>query len=216
MKSVGLKIDGRWFKQLSIGILAGSMMIVALCSIVFIGGGVSFQINQSFNSSILLNSFYLFFVGAFMEELLHRGFLFQRLIDGLGFWTAQLLIATVFAVGHWTNPGMEGVGQVIGSLDLFVGSLLFGLAYYKTKSLALPVGLHLGWNWCMGNVFGFNVSGHSATGILTPQLNDMPSWFTGGNFGLESSAISVLIGIFALVIMWRWSGMNEGRALAAS
>lgn len=209
MASVGLGVGQRWFRQFGIGIAAGTLMIATLCGLIYLGGGVEFRFNPNFSLTVLTTTFYLFFVGAFLEELLHRGFLFQRLIGGVGFWPAQIIVATIFAVGHWSNPGMEGHGQLIGTADLFVGSLLFGLAYYKTQSLALPIGLHLGWNWAMGSLFGFNVSGYENSGVLIPQLSDMPGWFTGGEFGLESSVVSVLVGVIAFIVLARWSGSRN-------
>jgi len=37
---------------------------------------------------------------------------------------------------------------------------LLGLAYLRTRSLTLPIGLPFGWNWTQGAVFGFGVSGY--------------------------------------------------------
>ncbi|GAA0854495.1 CPBP family intramembrane glutamic endopeptidase [Aliiglaciecola litoralis] len=208
MGSVGLDIDSNWMQQFGLGLGAGLIMVFGLAATVWLGGGVNFEYNFKLDVSFLLLSFYLFAIGAFFEELLHRGFLFQRLIGGIGFWPAQLMIASLFAVGHLSNPGMEGVSQIIGAVNLFVSSLVFGLAYYKTRSLALPIGLHLGWNWSMGSLLGINVSGHENAGVLISQISDMPSWFTGGEFGLEGSVLAIGVECVALFLLWHWTGTH--------
>ena len=152
LSDVGMSVDLRWLKHLFIGTFAGIGMILATVSLIWFTGGVTFELNELRSFEILSYGFYLFLIGALSEEILHRGFIFQRLIDGMGVWGAQLLVASLFALGHWGNPGMQGTTQVLASFDLFLGSLIFGLAFIKTRSLALPIGLHLGWNWAQGNV----------------------------------------------------------------
>ena len=209
LSSVGLKFNRKWLKHFSIGTLLGGAAIALTAGLIVLIGGVSFSLNAEANVNLLAYGLYLFLIGSFLEELLHRGFIFQRLIDGIGEWPAQLLIASLFAFGHWGNPGMEGSTMLISSLDLFLGSLILGLAYIRTKSLALPIGLHLGWNWFQGNVLGFGVSGHEKTGVLLPEFHGLPQWLTGGDFGPEASVISLVVSCFALVYIWVWPGSQS-------
>jgi uncharacterized protein len=206
MQNVGMAIDLRWLKQFLFGTLGGVAMMFATVGCIWLVGGVSFELDPQRNVQLLSYGFYMFLIGALFEEILHRGFIFQRLIDGIGVWGAQLLIATLFAVGHWGNPGMQGTTQLFSSLDLFLGSLIFGLAYIKTRSLALPIGLHLGWNWTQGDIFGFAVSGFEKTGWLTPEFHGMAQWLTGGDFGPEASIFSTLVSIVTLIILVIWKG----------
>lgn len=203
---VGMGINLRWFKQFFLGTIAGIAMILATVALIWFVGGVTFELNEQRSWQVLSYGFYLFFIGSLLEELLHRGFIFQRLIDGIGVWGAQLLIASLFTFGHLGNPGMQGSTEIIASIDLFLLSLIFGLAYIKTKSLALPIGLHLGWNWAQGNILGFGVSGHDITGWFTPAFQGMPQWLTGGEFGPEASIFSVVISVITFVILMLWQG----------
>jgi hypothetical protein len=130
----------------------------------------------------------LLFAGvAIAEELLFRGFVFQRLLSGLGQWTAQLIIAAYFLLTHLNNPGMTGSVKMMASINIFLASILFGLAFIQTKSLAMPIGLHLMANFVQGGVLGFGVSGTEQPGLLIPSFGDAPVWLTGGQFGLEAS-----------------------------
>lgn len=206
LTDAGMGVNLQWCKQFFTGTLAGIAMMLATVSLIWAIGGVSFELDQQRSVQVLSYGFYLFLMGALVEEILHRGFIFQRLIDGIGVWGAQILIASLFALGHWGNPDMEGSTQIFATIDLFLASLIFGLAYIKTHSLALPIGLHLGWNWLQGNVLGFGVSGHDSAGWFKPVFQPMQQWLTGGDFGPEASVFSVIVSMITFVILLRWQG----------
>lgn len=209
LADVGMGLNLRWFKHFFAGTFAGIAMICATVALIFSVGGVTFELDNQRSLQVLSYGFYLFLIGALFEEILHRGFIFQRLIDGIGVWGAQLLIASLFALGHWGNPGMHNATLLFSSLDLFLASLIFGLAYIKTRSLALPIGLHLGWNWAQGNILGFGVSGYDKTGWFKPTFHGMEQWLTGGEFGPEASIFSVVVSSITLVILIIWKGNVE-------
>lgn len=206
---VGLKLNLVWVKEFVTGTAVGVLMILATVVIIWSIGGVKFALDPERSIKLLSYGFYLFLFGSIMEELLHRGFIFQRLIDGIGIWGAQLIIAAIFAFGHAGNPGMEGTTEIIATLDLVMGSLIFGLAYIKTKSLALPIGLHLGWNWSQGSIFGFGVTGFEQPGFFQPQFTGMEQWLTGGEFGPEASIFSIIVGAITFVLLYRWKNNKE-------
>jgi membrane protease YdiL (CAAX protease family) len=120
---------------------------------------------ESKDISSLASSLFLFAGVALAEELLFRGFVFQRLISGLGPGSAQVLIAVFFLLTHLNNPGMSGGIKVMASINIFLASILFGLAFLRTRSLAMPLGLHWMANWVQGGVPGFGVSGTEVTGL---------------------------------------------------
>src|SRR5471030_2266301 len=80
-------------------------------------------------------------------------------------------------------------GATIGSsvaIALEAGILL-GAAYALTGRLWLPIGLHLGWNFAEGSIFGMAVSGGSQKGsLITGELHGS-NLLTGGVFGPEAS-----------------------------
>ena len=101
---------------------------------------------------------------------------------------------------------MQGSTEIVAFIDLFLGAVLLGLAYLRTRSLALPVGLHLGWNWTQGHVLGFGVSGFDFAGWWQPIFQGKAEWLTGGTFGPESSVFSPLVSLLVIVLLWRWKG----------
>ena len=207
--SVGLALGRRQAVEFAAGFAVSLTMIALMVALVWLSNGATLELNPDRQLAALGSALVVFLLAVTMEELLFRGFLFQRLIAGASFWIAQLVFAALFALGHWTNPELEGTARWWGTLDIALGSLVFGLAYWRTGNLALPIGLHLGWNWAQGALFGFSVSGHAHASWLTPVLLDQPDWITGGGFGLEASVFASLLDALLLVCLWRWSGTTD-------
>jgi membrane protease YdiL (CAAX protease family) len=94
------------------------------------------------------------FVG-WNEELFSRGYQLQTIASGLNLFWAAFLSSAVFGIIHLRNPHATWVGAT----GIFFAGLFFVYAYSCTRQLWLSIGLHIGWNFCEGVVFGFPVSG---------------------------------------------------------
>ena len=212
LSSVGFLIDKRWLKEIFLGTLLGICLILTATGMIWAIGGVRFELDPARSLVALSYGFYVFLFVALFEESLFRGFLFQRLLDGAGIWVAQIALALLFALGHWDNPGMDGATKFWASLDLALGAVLLGLAYLRTRSLALPVGIHLGWNWAQGHLLGFGVSGLDHNGWFQPIFQGKAEWLTGGNFGPEASVFAVAVDLIIIVLLWKWKGSSAAPA----
>ena len=71
--------------------------------------------------------------------------------------------------------------------------MLLGAAYALKQRLWLPIGLHLGWNFAEGSIFGMSVSGHTKQGSLIAGTLLGRGLLTGGAFGPENSIVAVVI-----------------------
>jgi len=209
LSAVGLRLDARWLRQSLCGIAFGGAQMLVVAVLIFVVGGVSFSIDPAGGLHALASGAWVFLWVALLEELLFRGFVFQRLVDGIGNGAALWLMAALFAIAHWGNPGMQGATEFWASIDTLLGGLLLGLAYLRTRSLALPIGIHFGWNWVQGSVLGFDVSGTHQAGWLLPQLLDRPQWLSGGTFGPEASIFAVFVDAAAVLLLWRWKGTTR-------
>lgn len=212
LSSVGFRLDRRWLKESAVGLVLGMASMLLAVALIWAVGGVHLELNPTRSLGALAYGFYMFAFVALFEETLFRGFLFQRLLDGTGIWVAQIALGLLFALGHWNNPGMAGATKLWATLDIFIGAVLLGVAYLRTRSLALPVGLHLGWNWMQGHVLGFGVSGVALQGWFHPVFLGKAEWLTGGSFGPESSVFAVVADLITLVLLWRWKGSAPASA----
>ena len=122
------------------------------------------------------------------EEIVSRGILFRLTEEGLGTWIALIVSALFFGFMHAGNPGATGWSSIAISSE---AGLLFGLLYHVTRSLWWCIGLHAGWNFVQGAVFGIPVSGIAVDGLLDSRLQG-PDWLDGGGFGAEASVLTVL------------------------
>jgi uncharacterized protein len=140
-----------------------------------------------------------FFLAASLEELLFRGYLFQVLIQWVTLFPAVIITAILFALAHGFNPGVGTLAYV----NIALISLTLSLAYYKTRGLWLPIGLHFGWNFAQTMVFGFPTSGLSPDRLAILELvQSGPEWLTGGVFGPEGgvlATIAILTGTWFLL-----------------
>lgn len=145
----------------------------------------------------------MFFV-AVAEEVLFRGFIFQQLRKATGVWIAQVLIAGYFLLTHMNNPGMTGNTTVFASINIFLASVMFGVAYIKTQSLIMPIAFHFMANWMQGTILGFGVSGNEEASVLQPVFRNAPQWLTGGSFGLEASMPGLIVVILLTILLYNW------------
>jgi len=211
LADLGLRLDLRWARDLILGLLAGAVLIGLAASTLWALGGFTWVANPAMRGTALLQAGWFFLFVAINEEALFRGYPFQRLAEGgLGPWGTQLLFAAFFALVHLSNPGVQAAGaalKTVTTLNIALAAILLGLAYLRTRSLALPIGIHWAWNFVQGNLLGFPVSGTGERlAPLKPVLKNRPDWLTGGAVGLEGSVACTLICLVAIALLCFWRG----------
>ena len=205
------KLDWSWPRQLVLGGLLGAALMLVPALFLWAIGQVAWQWSGMtlaiFWSAIVLDAGV-----AVAEELLFRGFVFQRLIDGIGEWPAQLIMAAYFVLVHSAALSAAGGQRYLAGTNIFLASVVFGLAFLRTRSLAMPLGIHFAANMTQGAILGFGVSGNDQAGLLRPVFGNGPDWLTGGAFGLEASAPGLACIIAAGFLVYRWR--RPGKAAA--
>lgn len=203
----GFHLRRGWWIDFGFGLALGALLMAGIFAAELVLGWVTVTDvwrsagGLSFPIAILLPLVAFLFVG-YYEELLVRGYLLRNLAEGLGFgpinsrWAlllAWLLTSALFGFLHAANPNANAVS----SFSIGLAGLFLGLGILLTGELAVPIGLHIAWNFFQGNVFGFPVSGirvSDATVFAIQQSG--PERWTGGAFGPEAG----LIGLIAIVV----------------
>ena len=213
LASLGIGVYPGWVRQLAGGFALGAILIVLIFA-VGVGGGY-YRIEavawEHLAASRLLGNlggpFLLFALVAVYEELMARGYLLQNLAADWGLWIAVAGSSALFAFGHLLNPG----AGLVSTLGLFVAGILLASGYLATRSLWLPIGLHLSWNFFQGPVFGFPVSGLVTPGLLRLSAQG-PEVLTGGAFGPEASLVGIGAEVVGIGVIWLFSRRGPGAA----
>jgi len=136
-------------------------------------------------------------MSGFFEELVFRGVVFRIAEEALGTWTALAATAALFGAAHLVNTNATVWSAIAIALE---AGLLLGAAYVASRSLWLPIGLHLGWNFAQAGLLGATVSGIDIRGMVTARFTG-PDLLTGGAFGPEASIPAVVIGVASAVLL---------------
>ncbi len=132
----------------------------------------------------------------FHEELLFRGYPFQRIWrkHRLG---AVLFSSFIFAALHAGNNAFSPLAMA----NIFLAGILLALAYARYERLWFPIGIHLGWNLLSGPVLGYNVSGYVSGASLLRTAGSGTSWLTGGSFGIEGSVWIIIVELAGIALL---------------
>lgn len=148
-------------------------------------------------SESLLKIMALYIVAATLEELVVRGYVLSNLMAGMNHYIALLLSSLLFMCLHSVNNHLTP----LAFFNLFLAGNMIGLSFLYTRNLYFPIGLHIGWNFFQGSVYGFEVSGLPFQSIYT-QKNTLQNVLTGGNFGFEGSTIATILILVATGIIY--------------
>jgi membrane protease YdiL (CAAX protease family) len=174
------------------GFAIGVGLFAAVIAVLALSG--HYRVASMGDPAALLRALTFWFSGAIMEELLFRGFIFRVIRDVSGTWIAVAVSALLFGLLHAANPGATVVSSVAIALE---AGVLLAVAYAATNRLWLPIGLHAGWNYAEGTVFGTAVSGNAVKSTFLHGALSGNALVTGGAFGVEASIVAVAVCLVA-------------------
>jgi membrane protease YdiL (CAAX protease family) len=146
-------------------------------------------------------------IAGVLEEIVFRGLLFRLCSKILGTWGALLFSAALFGAAHSFNRGATVSSSIAIAIE---AGVLLGAAYAATQRLWVPIGLHIGWNFTEGSVFGMSVSGNNVhVGLIQGSLSG-PRILTGGQFGPEASIVAVIVALVAALYFIRRVAKQHG------
>lgn len=179
-------------RELALGLAGGAVLFSVMTGIVALLGG--FEILGLRGAGAIWSMLSLAVFSGVFEEILFRGIVFRQLEAWLGSWIALALSSALFGALHIMNPGASWFSSLAIAME---AGILLGAAYMLTRRLWLAIGIHAAWNFTQGWVFSVPVSGGEAPLGLLITRRIGPDWLTGGDFGLEASAVAVVIATMA-------------------
>jgi hypothetical protein len=188
---VGLAFHPYWVKELSVGLAIGGIMMVsvgaaeALLAIAhFTRSPLAAGTELAYGSGLFL----ILLMSATNEELVFRGYPFQKLVESLGPTAAVAVSSACFGLVHLGNPAHTW----FSTINTMLVGIPLSIAYLRTRALWMPVGIHFAWNYVQGFVFGLPVSGFRfpAT-FLNPRVHG-GEWLTGSSYGPEGGLLCTI------------------------
>jgi membrane protease YdiL (CAAX protease family) len=187
----GLNINRQWWTEFLSGIIIAAIAVGFIFIIEWFAGwltitgyGWETPANTGFGWRIA-GLFVVMLMVGFYEELFSRGYQILNLSEGLNYPTigtrsavalALVLTSLLFGFLHFFNPN----ASVISTFNIILAGVVLGIPYILTGSLALSTGLHFSWNFVMGGVLGFPVSGMKFKATIIQINQQGAELWTGG------------------------------------
>ncbi len=218
----GFHLNRGWWLDFAFGCGLGAVLMGLIFLVELSAGWVTIT-GYNYKSPATTLPFWVLMLGGLFnyiavginEESLSRGYQLRNLAEGLhlprisartALLLAYLLSSSIFGALHLANPN----SSLVSTVNLIIAGLLLGAGYVLTRELAIPIGLHITWNYFQGRVFGFPVSGGASNfSFIAIQQNGPLAW-TGGKFGPEAGFIGLLAMLLGLALIWAWVRYRRG------
>ncbi|WP_053977145.1 CPBP family intramembrane glutamic endopeptidase [Mangrovimonas xylaniphaga] len=194
--ALGILPLAKRLKQFSMGFLVTGILCVLVQYLEAYLKASNWVLNDTITTRIVFNSFWWDFKSVLTEELMFRGALLYILIYKIGPRKSILISAMAFGVYHWFSYGV--LGNVMAMILVFIGTGLMGYAwawaFAKTKSIMLPFGLHLGWNFVYNTLFSKGPLGDLV--LISQGGKELTDWASLLNFTTGLIIVPLLVLIY--------------------
>ncbi len=219
----GFRVTPVWWRDFWFGIGLGAFLMTAIFLLELAAGWITptgFFVSHfpelPFLTAISI-PLILFITVGFYEELFSRGYQLTNLAEGFSginlspqaaLLLACLISSVFFGFLHATNPN----ATIQSSLNIGLAGIFLATGFLLTGELAVPIGLHISWNFFQGNIFGFPVSGGNFKSATLVQIQQNgPDWLTGGAFGPEGGLIGAFANILGILLIIFWVKNRSGK-----
>ena len=186
--SVGLAFHSRWWRELGRGLAVGAAMLFARDRA---GVGLRLRALHVYSASDAAGGIvHLAWCLPWRRPMRKPSFADTR---SSGWWSPLLPWGPLpprprlFGLVHLANPHRTW----ISTLNTALVGIPFAIAYLRTRSLWMPIGMHFIWNFLLGFFLGLPVSGLTVpASVFTARVRG-PVWLTGGDYGPEGGLLAM-------------------------
>ena len=199
LKTLGFK-ESKIVKSVITGFIFSMFSLILIVGIMFLLTNVNFNLLKDSNYKMIIVVFFLFGIQGFIEELIFRGYLMNRIAASKGKWWGIYINSLFFLIFHIKNPSVS----YISSVNIYIFGVVLSLIFWYTDNILIVGALHGAWNIILGVFMGGYVSGIKISNTIFNLTFDSENFLlTGGSFGIEGSIIStiylIIIGILLYV-----------------
>jgi len=191
-------------KETAVGLAIGALMMSVAVAIMWAMGGIEIRaqpIQDAWRALALTVQ------SGVMEEVAFRLIVLRLIWRAFGLEVALLVSALLFGVAHLANPNSDWFAAVAIAIE---AGIMLAAFYVLTGRIWMSIGVHAGWNFTQGWIYGAPVSGTSGFDggpINVEPVRGVSDIISGGGFGPEASIAGLLVGTavggWVLWLAWR-------------
>lgn len=208
LSAIGKKASGNNWKYLLLGFFIGFLLNGICVLAAWLHKDITLYYD-SFRPLYFVIIFFAVFVQSSAEELICRGFLYQRLRRSYQNPAIAIVGSSLlFAVLHLLNDGITALSV----LNIFVVGILFSFMVYYMDSIWCAMAMHAAWNFTQNILFGLPNSGivspYSVFRLDASTANNSFAYNVG--FGIEGTLFADTVLILACICIYLW-GRKYGK-----
>jgi CAAX protease family protein len=222
-RDLGFRLNRGWWLDLAFGMALGAVLMTVIFLVESALGWISVAgafetpgTGAPFALAILLPVVAFVCVGI-SEETAFRGYQLRNAAEGLNYpvfgprgavLLAWALSSILFGALHAGNPN----ATPLSTFNIVLAGLMLGFGYVLSGQLAIPIGLHITWNFFQNAVYGLPVSGFGTfwASFLSTQQSGPDLW-TGGSFGPEGGLLGPAAMFLGVLLTALWVRLHTGK-----
>jgi len=200
------KSKGNNIAYLFLGLLIGLVLNGFCALIAMINGDFTLRFSQ-FEIFPAIGLLFAVFVQSSAEELLCRGFMYQRLLKSTNSPAFAIIFNSLFfAALHLFNNGMS----ILPFYCILIFGVLTSMIVYYFDSLWMVMGLHAMWNFTQSILFGLPNSGINVPYSIFKIGGSVKGSFAyNPTFGLEGTILSCALMTACCVALYLWKSKKN-------
>ena len=202
-KALWTKSPGNNIMMFLLGFLLFGMLLNCICILAAFLNKDIFLRFECFEPLPLLGILICVFIQSSAEELVCRGFIYQRLRKNYkNPWVAIIGNSVLFGLLHLANPGVSFLAIV----NIVAVGILYSLMVYYGNSIWCAMAAHTAWNYTQNIIFGLPNSGAVSpySIFMLDASTARDSFAYNVAFGVEGTILADIILVIACIGLYRW------------